>query len=87
MCQALYIGWEGALKGATANTRELARSREPVDLTRVRRSDAPEESAGLRARVERAALQLRQARGAADGDPGSRMRRVEGRQWGAFGAA
>jgi chromosome segregation ATPase len=41
-------------------SRELAHSRDLVDQLRVQRSDAKEESAGLRAQVESAALQLRQ---------------------------
>jgi uncharacterized protein YhaN len=41
-------------------TRELAHSRDLVDQLRVQRSDAKEESAGLRAQVESIALQLRQ---------------------------
>jgi chromosome segregation ATPase len=40
--------------------RELAHSRDLVDQLRVQRSDAKEESAGLRAQVESAALQLQQ---------------------------
>lgn len=41
-------------------TRELAHSRELVDQLRVQRSNAREESAGLRAQAESAGLQLRQ---------------------------
>jgi chromosome segregation ATPase len=41
-------------------TREFAHSRDLVDQLRVQRSDAKEESAGLREQVESAALQLRQ---------------------------
>ncbi|MGI4840245.1 MAG: DNA-binding protein [Janthinobacterium lividum] len=47
-------------------TRELAHSGDLVDQLRVQRSDAKEESAGLRAHVESAALQLRQLQKAHD---------------------
>jgi hypothetical protein len=47
-------------------TRELAHSGDLVDQLRVQRSDAKEESAGLRAQVESAALQLRQLQKAHD---------------------
>jgi chromosome segregation ATPase len=46
--------------------RELAHSRDLVDQLRVQRSDAKEESAGLRAQVESAALQLQQLQKARD---------------------
>lgn len=39
-------------------TRELAHSRDLVEQLRVQRSDAKEESAGLPAQVESAAVQL-----------------------------
>ncbi|WPP02437.1 hypothetical protein SFA35_25040 (plasmid) [Pseudomonas sp. HR96] len=48
-------------------TRELAHSRELVDQLRVQRSNAREESAGLRAQAESAGLQLRQLKTAYDG--------------------
>ncbi|WPP00917.1 hypothetical protein SFA35_05975 [Pseudomonas sp. HR96] len=47
-------------------TRELTHSRDLVDQLRVQRSDAKEESAGLRVQVESAAMQLRQLQNAHD---------------------
>ncbi|WP_213881944.1 DNA-binding protein [Pseudomonas sp. dw_358] len=47
-------------------TQELTHSRDLVDQLRVQRSDAKEESAGLRVQVESAAMQLRQLQKAHD---------------------